>query len=478
MSRGFDRGLLFGYNQNVISLEPILPVPPSNRDRRNGKTNMIENLTDTEIDAIESIESGKLTEKADANVQHPDIGTFPMAVIPGKNGIIYPRNTENMFVILKHHPEFAGRFRYDKWKMRREYFNGREWRELDEDNDITPIQRFIQRAYVQFRLIGKETVRDAVADVCRENSYDSAEDWIRKLVWDGEPRIDQWLSIVYGVEDNEYHRAVGANWLKGMALRIIRPGSKFDSVLILKGGQGSGKTTSMEVIGGEWYAETTMKSDHKDFPLLFRGKMLIEFSEGHTLSASETQQMKSVVSTRSDRYRDPYGRAMHDVPRRCVFALTTNQDRPLKDETGNRRYLPIEVNTRFADIDWLKKNREQLFAEALHRVETMKELVYEFPDCTAAIQEANMEESPYEEKVRKWVDDPYIFDPNYGKRSVNIEEGILLTDVWESALGGSANRLDWRVMRNVGAALRSCGMEKRRVMVDGKQNFRWFVRGK
>lgn len=89
-----------------------------------------------------------------------------------------------------------------------------------------------------------------------------------------------------------------------------------------------------------------------------------------------------------------------------------------------------------------------------------------------------MEESPYEEKVRKWVDDPYIFDPNYGKRSVNIEEGILLTDVWESALGGSANRLDWRIMRNVGAALRSCGMEKRRVMVDGKQNFRWFMKVK
>ncbi len=443
----------------------------------------IEKLTDGEIDAIESIETGKLIENTkEIASKHPDIASFPMSVIPGKNGVIYPRNTENVFVILTHHPEFAGRFRYDKWKMRRERFDGKHWNELDEDNDITPIQRFIQRAYVQFRLIGKETVRDAVADVCNENAYDSAEDWLRKIVWDGKPRIDQWLSIVYGVEDNEYHKAVGSNWFKGIALRITQPGSKFDSVLILKGLGGIGKTTSMEIIGGkcksvkkenDWYAETTMKSDHKDFPLLFRGKMIIEFSEGHTLSASETQQMKSVVSTRSDRYRDPYGRTMRDVPRRCVFTLTTNQDRPLKDETGNRRYFPVDVKAGFSDLEWLENNRDQLFAESLYRIEVLKESTHEFPECASAIQEENMEESPYEEKVRKWLEEPYVYDPSLGKKSVNLSDGILLSDVWESALGGSSSRLDWRITRNLGLAMRASGLERRRIMVNGDQRWRW-----
>lgn len=443
---------------------------------KDARSSESDRLTDEEIDAIEGIEIGKLVEKS--GIKHPSLESFPMTSIPGKNGNIYPRNTENIFVILRHHPVFKNRFRYDEWKMKREFRDNDGWRELDEDNDITPIQRFIQRAYTPFRLIAKETVRDAVADVCREHAYDSAVDWIRGIVWDRKPRIDQWLSIVYGVEENDYHRAVGSNWMKGMALRIIHPGAKFDSVIILKGRQGNGKTTSMEIIGGDWYAETTMKSDHKDFPLLFRGKMVIEFSEGHTLSASETQQMKAIISMRTDRYRDPYGRAMRDIPRRCVFAITTNQARPLKDETGNRRYFPIEVDTTFADIEWLKNNREQMFAEALYRVETLNERVDIYPESATDIQEANMEESPYEEKVRKWVDEPYVFDQGVGRRVANLADGILLTDVWENALGGSANRLDWRIIRNVGQAMRACGLERKRVMIGGEQKWRWFLEKK
>jgi len=67
----------------------------------------------------------------------------------------------------------------------------------------------------------------------------------------------------------------------------------------------------------------------------------VEFSEGETMSRTETKNMKAMISTQTDTYRAPYGRVMKDVPRRCVFAMTTNQDEYLKDESGNRRFYPI-----------------------------------------------------------------------------------------------------------------------------------------
>lgn len=381
----------------------------------------------------------------------------------------YNRCVENVFRILERHPDYAGRFRFDDWTQRAEIKTKHGWREVD-DTDYTPIQRNISAMYAPFRTVSKEMVIDAINDACRSHSFDRAVNFIRKEEWDKTPRLDSWLSKAYGAPEDEYHKAVGANFFKGMAKRIIQPGCKFDTVIILEGKQGCGKSTSLSIIGGDWHLETTLRADSKDFFMQFRGKLIVEFSEGETMSRTETKNMKAMISTQTDTYRAPYGRTMKDVPRRCVFAMSTNQDEYLKDESGNRRFFPVEVK-QMVDVDWLRANRQQLFAEALYRVETMKESVYEYPEDSEYHQEEKMVRSAFEDTIDDWLVNPIGMN---GLEMNLIESGITIMDVWRFALYGDKAKIRKAEEMQVSLALRHLGFEKRKVQIDGIRKWRWF----
>jgi len=383
----------------------------------------------------------------------------------------YNRCTENVFRILQAHPDFKGRFRFDEWIQKQEIQHGKKWLELD-DSDFVPIQRKISAMYPQFRMVSKEMVIDAIQDACRANSYDRAADYVKKIKWDGKGRLDSWLHQVYGVENNAYHKAVGANFFKGMVKRIIKPGCKFDTVMILEGKQGCGKSTSLSLIAGNWHLETTMKADNKDFFLQFKGKLIVEFSEGETMSRTETKNMKAMISTRVDTYRAPYGRIMKDVPRRCIFAMTTNQDEYLKDESGNRRFFPVEVVRERVDLEWIRNNRDQMFAEALHRVEVLKESVYEYPSEAEEYQMDKMVRSPYEEDISKWLKNPFIG----GTQARDLAEGISISEVWSYALIGDKAKMRKSEEMQIGLALRQMGFEKRKSGPKESRNWRWFLK--
>ena len=387
----------------------------------------------------------------------------------------YNKITENVYRILKRHPEFKDRFRFNKWRQREEYKDGLVWRDL-EDKDSIDFQREISILYPQFRSVGKAMVEDSVVSACFDDSYDVALQFIRKEEWDKKNRIDTWLSQAYGTPDDEYHRAVGGNFFKGMAKRIIEPGCKFDSVLIIEGKQGCGKSTSLTLIAGEdWHLETTMMPEGKDFFMQMAGKLIVEFSEGESFSRADTKKMKSVISTRFDTYRAPYGKRPVDVPRRCVFAMTTNNSEFLKDETGNRRFFPVVVEKPFVDLEWLKENRQQLFAEALYRVETLNENCYEYPlEAAEAIRAEKMIKTGLEDIIGDWLDMPKEV---YGSGGVlNIaENGVSTTEVWLNALHGARDRFPkWEEMR-VAQALQMLGMNKQECRRNGRRGVRWFM---
>lgn len=310
----------------------------------------------------------------------------------------YINNTENIYRVLRDHKNFIGRFRYDEFKITFE-LDGRPW----DTTDIIQIQTEISVLFPPFTKVTKGMVEDAMFKIAKECKYDSAKHYVTSIVWDKKARLDTWLSSVYGVENDEYHRAVASNWMKGLVKRIIEPGCKFDYVLVLEGEQGVKKSTSLAILGGEWHVETTMSTDNKDFFMQFSGKTIIEFSEGETLSRTEVKRMKAIITNQVDRYRVPYERMTQDFPRRCVFAMTTNQTEYLKDETGNRRWLPVKVVKEEADVEWLKENRDQLYAEAYHRAIVLKENAYEFPkEATLEAQMARMIHDPNEDLIVDW----------------------------------------------------------------------------
>lgn len=378
------------------------------------------------------------------------------------------QNTENIARVLRHDKDFAGKFRYDTFRNTIEIFGKHVWR-IQEMNDAVDMQTKISIKYPEFSKVGKEMVMDAMILVARENIFDSAVDYIKAQVWDKKPRLDYWLQHTYGVEDNEYHRAVGSNWLKGLVKRIIEPGCKFDHVLVLEGEQGSKKSTSLSILGGQWYVETAMSTDNKDFFMQFQGKAIIEFSEGETLNRTEVKRMKAIITTQVDKYRPPYERLSQDFPRRCVFAMTTNESEYLKDDTGNRRWLPVKLIHEEANVIWLAENRGQIFAEAYHRLTQLKESVHEFP-----------KESTKEEQAKRRIYDPntdaivewYLTSLTDEQR----EDGVTIMQAYEKVLnkngGGKIDRWSEITIGNIFKEILK--LEKRRVMRHGISSSRYF----
>lgn len=383
---------------------------------------------------------------------------------------ILTQNTENMCRILRGHVNFQGRFHYDEFKNTLEIFEKNKWRNI-EDNDSVNIQTAISILFPIFGKVGKDMVYDAIIKVAKENKIDSAADYLRSLRWDGTARLDTWLCKTYGLLQSRYASTVGANWVKGLVKRIIEPGCKFDYVLVLEGPQGSKKSTSLATLGGSWHIETAMSTENKDFFMQFQGKAIIEFSEGETLSRTEVKRMKAIITMQSDKYRPPYERSSQEFPRRCVFAMSTNEDEYLKDETGNRRWLPVRLVFKEANIEWLQANRDQLFAEAYHRVINLKETIYEFPEEEMlAAQEERRTHDENEEIISEW----YLNVLDADKRAA----GITTHQVFSGALNGEtygAKRIDRLAEMKIASVLKHVlKLTQRRVLVRGTRYRLWF----
>ncbi len=452
----------FWTGRNAAQMESLwLDSPLGSREKTQKRQDYRNRSIKAAIDNCKEVYESK-SQKIER--QNPELDLL-FVIIKGDK--IFIQNTENICRILRQR-DFL---RYDFFRNTLEIKVADAWRML-EDHDTLNIQTEISILFPCFAKVGKEMVNDAITKVCRENTYDSATDWIKSLVWDKQSRLDTWLKLTYGVIDSEYYKKVGANWMKGLVKRIIHPGCKFDYVLVLEGEQGTKKSTSLGILGGSWHCETTMSTDNKDFFMQFQGKAIIEFSEGETLSKTEVKKMKAIITTQSDKYRPAYGRLSVDFPRRCVFAMTTNQEQYLKDETGNRRWLPVKCMGD-ANIEWLKENRDQLYAEAYNRVIVNNETTWEFPvEETLRQQNERRIHDPNAELVCDWF---------YNKlTSSQRAEGVTVHQAYRDAIcGGYQNKpLDrWTEMSIADTFKSLLKLDKRRKMLDGVHSNRWFIMG-
>ena len=234
------------------------------------------------------------------------------------------------------------------------------------DADVGAMQEWLQRHDLQ--RLGKEVTQQAVDLVAREHGFHPVQDYLNGLKWDGTRRIDKWLTYYLGAEEQSqaYLSAIGRWFLTAMVARIFKPGCKVDYMPILEGPQGNQKSTACAILGGEWSDDSLPSLHNGDqvrLSMHLRGKWLIEFPELSSFGPVEAEVLKAFLTRTAERYTPKYARNEVIEPRQCVFIGTTNQKAYLKDETGGRRFWPIMTGT--IDLDALRADRDQLFAEAV-----------------------------------------------------------------------------------------------------------------
>ena len=325
-----------------------------------------------------------------------------------------PLNTiDNVLIILNHDPKLNGRFWHDEfanravvgqampWEAPKDNYKLRAW----ADEDDSGLRHYIEKVY---GITGKERIYDAMAVYATNHKQHKIREYLTGLVWDGIPRIDTLLTDYFGAEDSTYTRDATRKTLAAAVARAMVPGIKFDCMLILSGAQGVGKSTFFRFLGKDWYSDSLATFEGKDAAELIQGYWIIEAGELAGMNKSEMNTVKQFMSKTEDVYREPYGRRTKPFPRSCIIVGTTNDKEFLKDQTGNRRFWPIDLGkipSRKNVFEQLPGEVDQIWAEAFVRWQCGEKLFLEGAVAEEAVrqQEEHKESNPKEGIIREFL---------------------------------------------------------------------------
>ncbi len=387
-------------------------------------------------------------------------------------------NVNNAMVFLRHLPEISGVMQLNEFTCATLVTRSPPplisdgptlagpYPRLATEADYTAIQSFLQRrGGVNFTF---PVISQAINTMAASQTVHPVREWLSALCWDLEPRLRGWISTVFGCPDDKYHADVGMKFLVAAVSRIYRPGCKFDYVPVFKGAQGIGKSTALRVLfSDDWFKEDLHKDlGSKDAASRLVGAWGVELGELQSMMKSSIEDTKAFLSRQVDKYRPAYGRLEVVRERQCVFAGTTNSDGYLTDSTGNRRFWPVDCEK--ADVQWLRDNREQLWAEAVHYFRQGKTELYLDDDAVRQMAERkqadNMVVDAWEEPIREWLE----------RRGSLVDEGVTIHEVLAHGVGVTNERMTMAQQRRAGDVLRGLGWEKKAKRVRGKLEKRWF----
>ena len=279
------------------------------------------------------------------------------------------------------------------------------WRDADDAQLIS----YVDENYGTF---SQRYFDIAVAKVTDDRSYHPIREFLQALPeWDKVKRVDTLLIDYLGAADNKYVRAVTRKTLCAAACRVLNPGCKFYTMLVLNGSQGIGKSTLIAKLGGEWFSDSLSLNDTKDKTAAekLQGYWILEIGELAGLRKAEVETLRSFLSRQNDIYRASFGKRTTPHPRQCVFFGTTNAESGyLRDTTGNRRFWPVKTPGGGSKRSWdvTQEDVLQIWAEVMHYVKVGEKL-YLDPEVEAlakAEQREAMESDEREGLVREYLE--------------------------------------------------------------------------
>lgn len=328
-----------------------------------------------------------------------------------KNGNLDGRCVTNYDLIVQHDPWIKKHLKHN------ELTHSLEWDgEVFVNDHLLNLVSHFERTY---HIRDDVRITNALNRTVNINSYHPIKDLIEEEEWDGVPRIDKFFYDICRVRDNitsdmqTYHIQVARMLFFGGINRLYNPGCKFDYMVILKGRQGTCKTTLAHLLAlnERAYAEVTTMDGQEAIECI-TGAWVCEVAELLALTrVKDVQAIKAFTTRQFDKYRPPYARLTETIPRSCIFVGTTNDSMFLNDATGNRRYLPVEV---FIDAEDFYNRMEseikpyilQCWREALYMFRKGKAyfaIPAKFNDLLEKVRSYYTDDDPIEGVIREYI---------------------------------------------------------------------------
>lgn len=371
----------------------------------------------------------------------------------------------NIILILRNDKELKFKIFKDIFSSRILVRDGVPWDRKFEapdriwnDTDDAGLRWYLESFY---GITSTNKIIDGVNLIAEENAENKVATRLQSTQWDGEKRIETLFIDYLGCEDNIYTREISEKSLVAAVRRAIYGGIKWDNMPILIGPQGVGKSTFLKILGMDWYNDSLVNVEGKDACELIQGSWILEMGELSSLRKSELNLVKNFLSRTDDIFRASYGRRAQKYPRRCAFFGTANDTNFLRDETGNRRFWPIDCfiyKPKKSIFNYLNDELDQIWAEAC---ELAKNEFYslvlskEAEKIAKEEQDSHSEDNVYrgiiidylDKKIpkdawdsmdlygrRAYLNDYENMKKQYDESDLILRDKICVAEIWEEAL--------------------------------------------
>lgn len=371
---------------------------------------------------------------------------------------------DNIKKILSNDSSLKGRVKYNDFTGKSRLFNSAPWDSNKTEREWTDSDDAGLRHYLEtvYKIKGKGNIDDAWILTAKANSYHPIKDFLNTLIWDGLSRVETLFIDYLGADDNEYVKTVSLKALTACVARVFNPGCKFDIMPVLIGPQGCGKSYMIKKLGKEWFTDTLNSINDKNAYEQIKGFWIVEIAELSAMKRAEIESIKHFITKTEDAFRGAYLKHVESNKRQCVFFGSTNKHDFLTDMTGNRRFMPIDVNPNKATKNVFKDLTEceisQIWAEAMTFYKKGEKLYIEDASIQKQAeieQDKHLEQSPLQGDVENFLqtllpkdwDEYELFERrNFLKNSDRTQgelkrEKVCIMEIWCELLGGEKKEL-------------------------------------
>ncbi len=357
------------------------------------------------------------------------------------------------------------------WTLR-DRANGDFWTEEKDDSIRAMIEAPKTQGGYGIKVPDRD-LRAAINIVGRKNCFHPVREYLSTQQWDGTPRVERLFIDYLGAPDDAYGRDIARLMMTAGVARIFEPGCKWDYVVILQGLQGKRKSTFISTLAKNWAAE--LEGDMTDTRAMVEAMQkawILEIPELAGFTRADVRHIKGFVSRQTDKVRLAYAKRAQEYRRQSIFCGSTNDFKFLKDDTGNRRFWPIGCHVESIDIDRLRAEVDQLWAEAVVLYQAMRAAqpigdlpLYLTGAAAQAIALQHQESAQVENadeaqagQIGAWLDTPIMSgsvddDRDADSKSIVRNETCLL-EIWVECLKKDRGLYNQQTAQMLGRAMR------------------------